>query len=242
MTRLSILIALLVILKTATIAQPSGVDPFSDVVPYSVKYFNKSFLSNQDAATIKTFFENQPGKKPVRIIETEQGYHHGYRIYYSNANGNPSAPEPWIQIFTINTAACLVACEKNNPALLESPFLGFRISSGKSGRPEEEVDAVVKQYRHLATKYYRLSEDNNADLVSEMSLVFQKYNSKIKDQTGQMLASTEQGVILKPVNTREYSWNLWLQCFEEINQIGYNTLIEYSEVHVESLAAVYNWQ
>ncbi|MFH1120607.1 MAG: hypothetical protein V1775_12360 [Bacteroidota bacterium] len=230
MKRLPIFLIFLVISLPSIIAQPAGVDPFYDAVPYSVKKFNRAFLTNQDAATIKSFFENQPGFKPERILKIDQGYHHGYRIYYRNADNDPDLPEPWIQIFTVNTPECIVACQKNNPELLDGPFLGLETCSKKHGYPEEDVKELVRQYRHLATRYYRLIEDENAKTISEMNLVFQKYNSKFNNQSGQMLASGGEGLMMKPLSSKEYSWNLWIQCFEEINQIGYSTLIEYSEV------------
>jgi hypothetical protein len=227
MKRLSILFVLLSI-SIAIKAQLNGFDPFYDAVPYSVKEFNTSFLTNQSAETVKSFFENQKTSKPIRVLKIDQGYHHGYRIYYQYTT-NPEGPEQWIQIFTTDVSECLERLEKTNNELLEAPFLGLKFASKKYGFSDTEVAEVIHQYKHLACMYYQQTFNSRDQIVNEMYLVFQKYNSKLSDETGQMLVSMEDGLIIRPVSSRDYSWNLWMQCLEEVNQIGYKTLIEYSE-------------
>lgn len=227
MKRLSILFVLLSI-SIAIKAQLNGFDLFYDAVPYSVKEFNTSFLTNQSAETVKSFFENQKTCKPIRTLKIDQGYHHGYRIYYQNTT-NPEGPEQWIQIFTTDVSECLERLEKTNNELLEAPFLGLKFASKKYGFSDTEVAEVIHQYKHLACMYYQQTFNSREQIVNEMYLVFQKYNSKLSDETGQMLVSMEDGLIIRPVSSRDYSWNLWMQCLEEVNQIGYKTLIEYSE-------------
>ena len=227
MKRLSILFVLLSI-SIAIKAQLNGFDPFYDAVPYSVKEFNTSFLTNQSAETVKSFFENQKTCKPIRTLKIDQGYHHGYRIYYQN-KANPEGPEQWIQIFTTDVSECLERLEKTNNELLEAPFLGLKFASKKYDFSDTEVAEVIHQYKHLACMYYQQTFNSRDQIVNEMYLVFQKYNSKLSDETGQMLVSMEDGLIIRPVSSRDYSWNLWMQCLEEVNQIGYKTLIEYSE-------------
>jgi hypothetical protein len=227
MKRLSILFVLLSI-SIAIKAQLNGFDPFYDAVPYSVKEFNTSFLTNQSAETVKSFFENQKTSKPIRVLKIDQGYHHGYRIYYQYTT-NPEGPEQWIQIFTTDVSECLERLEKTNNELLEAPFLGLKFASKKYDFSDTEVAEVIHQYKHLACMYYQQTFNSRDQIVNEMYLVFQKYNSKLSDETGQMLVSMEDGLIIRPVSSRDYSWNLWMQCLEEVNQIGYKTLIEYSE-------------
>ncbi len=161
-------------------------------------------------------------------MKIDQGYHHGYRIYYQNTT-NPEGPEQWIQIFTTDVSECLERLEKTNNELLEAPFLGLKFASKKYGFSDTEVAEVIHQYKHLACMYYQQTFNSREQIVNEMYLVFQKYNSKLSDETGQMLVSMEDGLIIRPVSSRDYSWNLWMQCLEEVNQIGYKTLIEYSE-------------
>lgn len=209
-------------------AQPEGVDPFYDAVPYSVKKFNTAYLTNQDATTVKIFFENQRAHKPERIIKMDQGYHHGYRIYYQNTE-NPGGPEKWIQVFTTNVNECAEMLEAKNPELLESPFIGFKTSSLSYGVSESLIDSLIRKYRKIPTMYYRQTYNNQGVVVDELNYVFQKYYAKMRDQSGQMIASVDDGLGMMPVNPKDYSWSLWIQCLDEISQIGYRTLIEYSD-------------
>jgi hypothetical protein len=229
MKRLAILLTSLLFIVSAAIAQPPGVDPFYDAVPYSVKKFNKNFLTNHDAVAVKAFFERQVNNMPVRVIKIDQGHHHGYRFFYPNTGDNPNAPEPWIQVFTVDTRECIELFEKNNPALLEAPFLGLKAAAQKYGYPEEDVSALYSQYKQIATRYYQEVTDANGYTVNEMTVLFQKYYSRLRQQPDQMLASGFQGPVMLPESARDYSWNLWLLCFEEIEQTGYRTIIEYSE-------------
>lgn len=80
MKRLTILLISLLFIISAAKAQPPGVDPFYDAVPYSVKKFNKTFLTNQDAGVVRSFFEHQVKNTPIRVIQIDQGHHHGYRF------------------------------------------------------------------------------------------------------------------------------------------------------------------
>lgn len=230
MKRLAILLTSLLMVISAAKAQPPGVDPFYDAVPFSVKKFNKTFLTNQDAGVVRAFFERQANNPPIRVFRIDQGHHHGYRLYYPNAENNPEGPEAWIQIFTTDIRESIDLFEKHNPALLEAPFLGFRSAAQKFGYPEEEVSALYNQYKQIATRYYQEVTDASGNTVNEMTVLFQKYYSRLNQQPEQMLASGHQGPVMLPENPREYSWNLWLLCFEEIEQTGYRTIIEYSDV------------
>ena len=230
MNRLAILLISLLFIVSAAKAQPPGVDPFYDAVPYSVKKFNKTFLTNQDAGVVRAFFEHQVNNKPLRVIQIDQGHHHGYRFYYPNSENNPDGPEAWIQVFTVDTRESIELFEKNNPALLEAPFLGLKAAAHNYGYPEEDITALYNEYKQIATRYYKEVTDANGNTVNEMTVVFQKYYSKLKLQSGQMFASRNDGPVMLPENPRDYSWNLWLLCFEEIEQTGYRTIIEYSGI------------
>ncbi|MBK9356083.1 MAG: hypothetical protein IPN08_01605 [Bacteroidales bacterium] len=230
MKRLTILLISLLFIISAAKAQPPGVDPFYDAVPYSVKKFNKTFLTNQDAGVVRSFFEHQVNNMPIRVIQIDQGHHHGYRFYYPNAANNPDGPEAWIQVFTVDVGKSIELFEKSNPALLEAPFLGLKAAAQKFGYPDEDVATLYNQYKQIATRYYQEVTDVNGNKVNEMTVLFQKYYSRLKQQPDQMLASGYQGPVMLPENAREYSWNLWLLCFEEIEQTGYRTIIEYSGI------------
>ncbi len=213
-----------------TYAQPSGVDPFFDAVPLRTDSNNKFFLTNQDASVVKSFFENQRNFKPNRVIKMDHGFYHGYRIYYSNTSDPETGSEPWIQVFTINTRECIETYHRSNSGLLEAPFLGVKKASAKYGYATGDVEDLMHQYEQIATRYYREFNDEKANLVNEMNMVFQKYLSKMESQSGQMFATGGNGYALKPVSSKDYTWELWEQCLEEVDQAGYNTMIEYSEV------------
>jgi len=160
----------------------------------------------------------------------DHGFYHGFRIYYTNTNDPETGSEAWIQVFTINTRECIEAYQRSNAGLLEAPFLGVKKASEKYGYASEDVEELMQQYEQIATKYYREFDDEKANRVNEMSMVFQKYMSKMESQSGQMFATGGNGYALKPVSGKDYTWELWEQCLEEVDQAGYNTMIEYSEV------------
>ncbi len=217
-------------------AQPAGIDPFFDAVPLKPGEGNKYFLSNQDASVIRSFFENQTGLKPDRIIRMDHGYHHGFRIYYTKAESDGNSGEDWIQIFTVNTRERLESYQKKKPELLYAPFSGLKNSSAKYGYEEADIQNLINQYNQISTKYYREFDDGQAVLVNEMNLIMQKYLNKLELQSGQMFATggAADAYITKPISAKEYSWDLWVQCYEEIDQAGYITLIEYSSVQPTS--------
>lgn len=95
--------------------------------------------------------------------------------------------------------------------------------------------------KQIATRYYQEVTDVNGNKVNEMTVLFQKYYSRLKQQPDQMLASGYQGPVMLPENAREYSWNLWLLCFEEIEQTGYRTIIEYSGIPDTVISIVISW-
>ncbi len=230
MRRLSLFLVFILFSVYSSYGQPSGVDPFFDAVPLRPDNNNKYFLTNQDASVVKAFFENQRNFKPERIIKMDHGYYHGYRIYYSNTNDSETGAEPWIQIFTINPVECVESHKKYNSGLLDAPFIGVKKASEKYGYAKEDVDDLMNHYSHIVARYYQEFDDEKSNRVSEMNLVFQKYLSKMESQSGQMFATGGNGYALKPVSSKDYTWELWEQCLEEVDQAGYNTMIEYSEV------------
>jgi hypothetical protein len=230
MRRQSLFLIFILCAISITYAQPSGVDPFSDAVPLRTDSNNKLFLTNQDAVAVKAFFENQRNFRPERIIKMDHGFYHGYRIYYTNTSNPETGSEPWIQVFTVNTRECIEAHQRSNSGLLEAPFLGVKKASEKYGYATEDVENLINQYKQIATRYYREFDDEQSNRVNEMNMVFQKYMSKIESQSGQMFATGGKDYITKPVSGKVYTWELWEQCLEEVDQAGYNTMIEYSEV------------
>jgi hypothetical protein len=211
-------------------AQSARVEPFVDAVPYSLKTPSGLFLTNQDAASVKDFFNSQTSIRPEKIIAVDEGYYHGYRLCYNKANCmDHQSAAAWIQVLTIDEKECIAWFEKKNPELLMVPFLGMKELAGRHKQTKEEFREVYNHYKKLSCRLYRQSEDSKGEEANELSLVLEKYSNRINRQTDQMFASNSNESLTLPMSDNEYSWSLWLQCLEELEVVGYVTLIEYSE-------------
>lgn len=230
MKQLLILIISLTFVSTDLKAQPEGVGPFDDAVPYSLKSPSNLYLTNRDAEEVKAFFTETGKLQPNRVIAVNEGYSHGYRLCYNNSACNGSdLPARWIQVVTIDVAECLSFFEEHNPELLMAPFQGLKTLSGKQRLGDNEFSKVYDRYKHIACLLYRQSEDHEGMMANELALVIHRYSDKIELETNQMLASDGDGVMLLPGNNARNEWELWIECIEEINVVGYTTLIEYSD-------------
>lgn len=230
MKQLLILIISLTFVSTDLKAQPEGVGPFDDAVPYSLKSPSNIYLTNRDAEAVKAFFTRAGKVQPDRIVPVDEGYYHGYRLCYSTeACTGRDLPARWIQVVTIDAAECLAWYEKHNPELLMAPFAGLQALSEKSRQDDKGFGRVYDRYKHLACRLYRQSEDHEGMMVNELALVISSYSGKIEMETNMMLASGGEGVMLVPGNSDRNEWELWMQCLEEIELVGYTTLIEYSD-------------
>lgn len=230
MNRLSILTISLAFITISLSAQTPGILLYPDAIPYSLKAPTNLYLTNQDTEMVKTFFLQPGHPQPEKIMKVDEGYYHGYRLYYINTEGDNR--EHWIQVVTINTGECIDWLEKHNLESLWLPFQGIKELTGKFNHTEEDYASVFYQYKHLACRLYRLTEDKHGTDVNELSLILEKYTEKIDAETNQMLASGEDGLLMRPVNANENEWSQWIQCFEEIEVVGYITLIEYSGILV----------
>ena len=233
MKQLLILIISLTFVSTELKAQPEGVGPFADAVPYSLKSPSNLYLTNRDADEVKAFFTQAGKVQPNRIIAVNEGYSHGYRLCYNNsACSGSDQPASWIQVVTIDAAECLSFFEEHNPELLMAPFLGLKTLSVKQWPGDNEFSKVYDRYKHIACLLYRQSEDHEGVMANELALVIHKYSDKIDLETSQMLASGGEGVMLRPGNNERNEWDLWIECLEEIDVVGYTTLIEYSDAPI----------
>jgi len=230
MKQLLILIISLTFVSTELKAQPEGVGPFADAVAYDLKSPSNLYLTNRDAGAVMAFFTEAGKIQPERIIAVDEGYYHGYRLCYNSESCNDrDLPAQWIQVLTLDTRECLAWFEEYNPDLLMAPFTGLKALSGKQGHPGSEFSKVYDQYKYLACRLYRQSEDHEGGDANELALVIHKYSDKIDLETNQMLASGGDGVMLRPGNNDRNEWDLWIECLEEIDVVGYTTLIEYSD-------------
>lgn len=230
MKQFSILIILSALITLTVKAQPVRVEPFVDAVPYSLKTPSGLFLTNKDAATVKDFFNAQTLVRPDNIIAIDEGYYHGYRLCYNKSDcTDHQSEDSWIQVLTIDEKECIAWFEKQNPELLMVPFLGMKELAGRQKQAKAEFREVYKQYKMLSCRLYRQSEDASGEETNELALVLEKYSDRINRQTDQMFASNSNESLTLPMSDYEYSWSLWLQCLEEIDVVGYVTLIEYSE-------------
>jgi len=230
MKKLLIPIILLALSAFYSKAQPARVEPFADAVPYSMKSASNVYFTNQDAGSVKVFFEEQTGTRPVKIIRIEDGYYHGFRICYSDTNcSDHDKVSAWIQVLTINTEECIEKFEQTSPEFLMIPFLGMKETARKNRQLQDDFNKIYDQYKYLACRLYRLSEGSDGMESDELSLVLQKYSERVNNQTDQMLASGDNSTFVKPRNASSDHQNLWIQCLEELALVGYTTLIEYSD-------------
>ncbi|MFH1120606.1 MAG: hypothetical protein V1775_12355 [Bacteroidota bacterium] len=236
MKRLLILIIPLIHAATGILAQQTGIEAFADAVPYNLKSPENIYLTNQDAEAVKTFYTQSGRVQPDRIVRVEEGYYHGYRLCYniSNCNGR-ELPARWIQVVTVDIPECIEWFEEHNPELLMAPFVGLRELTGKYGSSKTDFFNLYDQYKFLACRLYRQSEDHEGEDTNELALVIHRFTDKISLETSQMLASGGEGVMLKPGNSNQNEWDLWMQCFGELEVIGYSSLIEYSDPPVSGM-------
>lgn len=231
MKQFSILIILPALLTFTVKAQSARVEPFVDAVPYSLKTPSGLFLTNQDATFVKDFFTAQSSDRPDKIVVIDEGYYHGYRLCYNKTDSNEhQSAASWIQVLTIDEKECIAWFEKTNPELLMVPFRGMKELACKRKHAKAAFREVYNRYKELSCRLYRQTEDSKGEQANELSLVLEKYADRINRQTDQMIASYSNESLTLPMNDHEYKWSLWLQCLEEIDVIGYITLIEYSEV------------
>lgn len=231
MKQFSILIILSALLTLTVKAQSARVEPFVDAVPYSLKTQSGLFLTNQEAAFVKDFFTAQSAARPDKIVAVDEGYYHGYRLCYSKTDcNNHQSVASWIQVLTIDEKECIAWFEKTNPELLMVPFLGLKELAGRHKQAKAEFREVYNRYKKLSCRLYRQSEDSKGEEANELSLVLAKYSDRINLQTDQIFASNSYAPLTLPMSDNENSWSLWMQCLEEIDVVGYITLIEYSEI------------
>lgn len=231
MKRLLSLIAMLFVVSLYSFCQPAIPEPFADAVPYRIKSPTSLFLTNQEAEAVKNYFGQPEHIQPEKVEILDEGFYHGYRLCYNQANCiNKESRSAWIKIYTINTNECIKWYEDVNPEFLMVPFQNIKeIPENKNGNKDNFTKAFDR-YKYLSCRLYRQSKDSEGETESELSLVLNKYYTKINTQSGQMLVSGARDVYSHPVSSLEYNWNLWMQCLEEIDDVGYITLIEYSEI------------
>jgi len=230
MKRMMILIGMVALTVQLLRAQSFGIEPFTDAVAFSRDHSPELFLSNRTASDVKDFFVQAAGDKPVKVIPISDGYNAGYRICYSTGNCRiPGKNDQWVQVYTVNTAECIRYYESENPDVLMAPFSQIRDLTTSSGHTKAEFNKVYNHYKHLSCRMYRQTGIESGGPLNEMTQLVEQYKSKVQSGSSMMLASEGEGVLMRPVDIRQFNWNLWLKCFDEIEQSGYKTLIEYSQ-------------
>lgn len=227
----ALLILFIALLSSNSRAQSDKIESFPDALPYSMKTPSNLYLTNHDAESVLAFFRQNNHLVPDGIVTVDEGYSHGYRLCY-NSKGRSASDRTadWIKIYTINTQECLDWFQESNPEFLMIPFNEIKGLAGKAERPKDDFTKVYEHYKHVACRLYRQSETPEGEETDELALVMQKYSSKIDLETGLMLASEGDELMMKPVSRNEYNWNLWMQCLDEMDMVGYITLIEYSQI------------
>ena len=230
MKHLSILIIVSALAINLSKAQSSRIEPFADAVPYNIHNPATLFLTNQDAETVKTFYTGNNMHMPDSILKVDDGYYHGYRLFYrGNETTGQERPVQWIQVVSINTRECIAWYEKTNPDYLMVPFQGMQVNHRTREHSKADFRKVLNHYKHLACRLYPQYSTPGGN-TDELTMVLQAYNSRISLQSDQMLASGNDNGFLMPHKSRQDYWDLWMQCLEELDEAGYITLIEYSDI------------
>ncbi len=221
------IIIIYVLLAFTAGAQVVGVPNGSQ--PYNTKDGNCIWLSKWSAEQVKNYYQSAK-YKPEVVSELKDQTSAGYKLYFKHA-GSRGWQKYQVKVSAIKTKDAIDYYKQTNPDLLMVPFIALKEQVGKSGHSIADFKKVYKQYEHLACRLYRQVPDENGVLADEMSLLLKKYSDALAVNDGNLLAMHgNEAVIPKDIrsNTEKDTWDYWLQFLQELDTIGYTTIIEYS--------------
>ncbi|MDY0103254.1 MAG: hypothetical protein RBS07_09955 [Lentimicrobium sp.] len=219
--------------NSGLMAQRIEIAPYPDAVPISISGLGQMYLSNTDAKTLMEYFSAEFA--PYKIIPVNDKYFSGYRLCFSSGSCNIEAESnDWIQILTIDEEAALAWFQKNTPEVLALPFEGIKKCVGENGHKMSDYKQLVENYRNISTKMYQQTIAPNGIQTDELTASVMMTELMIKNCPENLYASLSSGGTGQSSITNQHShaidpWNIWINCFDEIQLKGYTTLIEFNE-------------
>lgn len=231
MKKIFVLAAVLAMSFSTIFAQRVELTPYPDAVPLSDDGLGKVYLSNTDSKVLMEFFASEYA--PDKIIPIKDGYFSGYRLCFTGGCESPGAESAdWIQVLTIDEEAAFAWFMKNTPEYLTLPFEGLKSCVNKNGHKQRDYEAVVEEFKYLACRMYRQAVAPDGTESNEMNTALLHTRLTIGGKTEAMYASLESGGVFNTTEGTKKSydaWNDWVNCYRNLNEKGFVTLIEFNE-------------
>ena len=233
MKKLWLFLMVLACCNSGLLAQRIEIAPYPDAVPLSIDGLGQMYLSNTDAKTLMEHFSAEFA--PFKIIPVQDKYFSGYRLCFSTVGCNvESESTDWIQVLTIDEAAALAWFQKNTPEILALPFENLKKCVGENGHKMLDYKKLVENYRSISTKMYQQTIAPNGTQTDELTASVMMTELTLKNSPENLYASLSSGGTGQSSKENQLShavdpWDLWINCFEEIQLKGYTTLIESNE-------------
>lgn len=208
------------------------IQTMSESVPYSTKPGNTMWLTNLTAEQVKAFYLDKIPFTPEKIVNLNDKTTEGYKMYYKH-QGSLGWQKYSISVSTLKIKDCISFYENTNPDFLMLPFIGLKSSVGTFNHTPGDFKKVYKQYQYLACKLYRESIDQKGNVSNEMAVLLQKYMAAVNASDENLVAAGDGVVPVPQTKTQRDNWNYWLNFLQELNNIGFVTLIEYSTANVK---------
>jgi len=183
------------------------------------------------ADQVKAFYLSEIPYKPELITELSDKTTEGFKISYKH-EGSLGWQKYSIKVSTIQLNECIAYYEKYNPDLLMLPFNGLREMVGSFGHSQADFKKVYKQYQYLSCKLYKEFIDDKGNSLNEMAMLMQKYNAALNASEEHLMASGDKSIPVPVTKQSKDNWDYWLGFINELDRMGYITLIEYSTANV----------
>lgn len=202
-----------------------------DAVPYSNKPGNNMWLTNMTAEQVKAFYLSEISFKPEQIIPFTDKTSEGCKLSYKH-EGSLGWQKYSIKITTVKIEDCISYYDKTNPDLLMLPFMGLKSIVGTFNHTPADFKKIYKQYQYLSCRLYKESVDKKGNVTNEMAMLLQKYSNALAVSGENLLASGDKSAPVPMEKNNKDNWNYWLEFLQELDTVGYITLVEYSTANV----------
>lgn len=226
----NILIILLSFLFSLNVS--AQIQTMSESVPYSTRPGNTMWLTNLTSEQVRDFYLDKIPFKPEKIVPLNEKTAKGYKLYYKH-QGSLGWQKYSISVTTLDIKNCICYYEDTNPDLLMLPFTGLKSMIGSFNHTPADFKKIYKQYQHLACRLYRESIDSKGNVSNEMATLLQKYMTAATVSEENLVASGDMSTPVPQEKIKKDNWNYWLGFLQELDNMGYITLIEYSTANVK---------
>lgn len=210
----------------------SQITAVPNAVPYSSRPGNCMWLSNMTTEQVKDFYLNEISFKPEQIVPFSDKTSEGCKLFYRH-EGSLGWQKYSIKITTVKIEDCITYYNNHNPDLLMLPFMGLKPLVGSFNHTSADFKKIYKQYQYLSCRLYKESVDKKGNTTNEMAMLLQKYRNALAVSEENLMASGEKVAPVPPEKLLKDNWNYWIGFLEELDTIGYITLIEYSTANVK---------